>query len=393
MSETKLNIILIGNGMYSTGRGTDGFGTIMPAIVETKRMGINIGNVSIVGTDVDNSLTAKNKVNELLSKAGIKVGVSYFPKEKNDTEEYLKVIKKIEKPACAIIAVPDHLHFKIAKDCLENNIHCLLVKPFTTSLSEAKQLTDIALKKILLDLVEFHKRWDRANISIRDSYNAGELGELLYVLVEYSQRKSIPTEIFKSWSSQTNVLNYLGVHYIDLISFITKAKPLKAMSTGQKYFLKEKGIDTYDSVQTSIEWKALSGNTFIQTLLVNWIDPVNSSSLSDQKIKLIGTRGRYESDQKDRGLTLVTDDDPFEVLNPYFSSSFENEEGFLEWTGYGIESVREFLLSVDSLIAEKNSLEKISKHKPTFQESTLSSSVLEAANLSLQKDSIWIDIA
>ena len=141
---------------------------------------------------------------------------------------------------------------------------------------------------------------------------------------------AIPTEIFKSWSSQTNVLNYLGVHYIDLISFITKAKPLKAMSTGQKYFLKEKGIDTYDSVQTSIEWKALSGNTFIQTLLVNWIDPVNSSSLSDQKIKLIGTRGRYESDQKDRGLTLVTDDDPFEVLNPYFSSSFENEEGLVE---------------------------------------------------------------
>ena len=33
----KLNIVLIGNGMYSTGQGTDGYGTIVPAINEFNR--------------------------------------------------------------------------------------------------------------------------------------------------------------------------------------------------------------------------------------------------------------------------------------------------------------------------------------------------------------------
>ena len=37
---------------------------------------------------------------------------------------------------------------------------------------------------------------------------------------------------------------------------------------------------------------------FTETILTNWIDPENSSAMSDQKIKFIGTKGRFEADQK-----------------------------------------------------------------------------------------------
>ena len=32
-----MNIVIIGTGMYVSGRGTDGYGTILPAIIEWKR--------------------------------------------------------------------------------------------------------------------------------------------------------------------------------------------------------------------------------------------------------------------------------------------------------------------------------------------------------------------
>ena len=39
MTEFKpLNLLIVGGGMYVCGRGTDNFGTILPAVLEAKKM-------------------------------------------------------------------------------------------------------------------------------------------------------------------------------------------------------------------------------------------------------------------------------------------------------------------------------------------------------------------
>jgi predicted dehydrogenase len=210
--------------------------------------------------------------------------------------------------------------------------------------------------------------------------------------VEYSQRKSIPTQNFKGWSSKTNILNYLGVHYIDLMRFITQAFPKKVSATGQNYYLEEMGIETYDAIECSIEWQSINTETFIQTIFTNWVDPDTSTSASDQKIKLIGTKGRFESDQKNRGLFLNVDNKSPKSLNPYFCSSFKNPDNNLEWSGYGIDSIVDFLSSASSLISGNTSLEDMPKSKPSFGESIYSTSVLQAAKQSLDSNSCWIEI-
>ena len=73
---------------------------------------------------------------------------------------------------------------------------------------------------------------DKANIMFRDTILAGRLGTLLYCWVEYSQRKSIPTKFFHSWVERTSILQYLGVHYTDVIRFTTGATPKRVMATG-----------------------------------------------------------------------------------------------------------------------------------------------------------------
>ena len=78
-----------------------------------------------------------------------------------------------------------------------------------------------------------------------------------------------------------------------------------------------------------------NGIKFSETILTSWIDPENSSAMSDQKIKFIGTKGRYEADQKERGIRLNTDDLGVEHINPDFCMPYGSEDGKIRWRGYG----------------------------------------------------------
>ena len=44
-------------------------------------------------------------------------------------------------------------------------------------------------------------------------------------------RKIVPEKIFKGWADKTNILQYLGVHYIDLVYFVTKATPIRVLQS------------------------------------------------------------------------------------------------------------------------------------------------------------------
>ena len=45
-----INVLVIGAGLYVCGKGTEGFGTILPAIYEWKRQTGNKGEVKCVST-------------------------------------------------------------------------------------------------------------------------------------------------------------------------------------------------------------------------------------------------------------------------------------------------------------------------------------------------------
>ncbi|MEE9500012.1 MAG: Gfo/Idh/MocA family oxidoreductase, partial [Candidatus Omnitrophota bacterium] len=54
-----------------------------------------------------------------------------------------------DKVDAVSIAVPTNLHYRIAKDFLNNSIHVLIEKPITNTVDEAQELIDIADSKNL----------------------------------------------------------------------------------------------------------------------------------------------------------------------------------------------------------------------------------------------------
>lgn len=387
---SNLNIIVIGAGMYVCGKGTDDYGTIMPAIFEWKKTN-DIGKVYIAGKSLAGINIFKTKIKELRQKTNTEINIKYFPEKKDSSECYKEAIRKMPKPACVVVVVPDHLHREVAGYAIERGLHTLVVKPLAPTLKEVHEL--IRLQKInkVYCAVEFHKRLDRANLKLKDTISQGLIGDPLYFLVEYSQRKNIPAKVFKKWVTKTNVFQYLGIHYVDIIYFATGAIPKRSMATAQKGWLASKGIDAYDSIQGVIDWVMPSGKKFSSYILTNWIDPENTSAMSEQKIKVIGTRGRYESDQKKRGITIVTDEKGIEDPNPYFCSAYgAGQDAFYD--GYGIASIHQFLADVSEIEKGAINFEDLEDKRPTFRQSIVPTAVLEKINASLAKNGKWVDI-
>ena len=388
-----ISVLVVGSGMYVSGRGTAGYGTILPAISTFQKNTNSISKLFVVGTNVQRTKEAEIKSQQLSELTDVQLPIQFVPKEKDSIETYLNILQKIELPGCAIVAVPDHLHFEVTNECLKKGLHTLVVKPLTPLAHQAKGLIDLSKKNNLYGVVEFHKRWDRQNLILREEFQNGNLGLPLYTWTEYSQRKSIPIQNFQAWVEKSSILQYLGVHYLDIIRFATEAVPIRVMATGQKVWLKKQGMNVFDAIQCTVEWTSLSGNIFNQTLLLNWVDPETSSAMSDQKIKFVGTLGRYEGDQKERGIRLLYDSQKMEEPNPDFCRLYKKNDKTLDWEGYGINSITTFLDDVCKISENKIQPAQFEGKRPTFSEAFYSTAVIEAAHKSLQNNLSWQKVA
>jgi D-galacturonate reductase len=163
------------------------------------------------------------------------------------------------------------------------------------------------------------------------------------------------------------------------------------MAVGQKSWLAAQGIDTYDAIQTIIQWQHDSGR-FTSTHLTHWVDPNSTTAMSDQSIKVIGTRGRIECDQKHRGVQVVSDERGVEDVNPYFSAFFDDSPHGKRFEGYGYQSVRSFLRDVDFVRCGQLNASQLDDVRPSFRDAFVSTAIVEANRASLQQNGQWVDV-
>ena len=392
MTNTKPAALVIGAGMYVCGRGTATYGTVLPTLVQAQTRGM-IGEILVAATARDSIETLQGKLAELNALMGTQVRMVGYPANiQLDPLAYRQALQELPRPACAIVVVPDHLHASITADVIRAGVHPLVVKPLTPTLKEAHELIELADAYNVYGAVEYHKRFDEANFLLRQTVADGRLGDLCYVTVEYSQRRKV-REFFQSWLTDTNIFQYLGVHYVDLIYFITRARPVRALAMGQPHDPASSEALDFDAIQAMVEWEdRATRRRFTSTIVTNWVDPDLTSAMSDQKITVVGTRGRFQSDQKHRGMQLVTDEGGVDDINPYFSQIYAGAEGTLDMYGYGPRSISQFLADVRDLAAGELQRQDLVTKRPSFQEALPSTAVVEAVNRSLSQAGEWVTI-
>jgi len=382
-----MKIIVIGAGMYVTGRNNSGVGTVLSSLSQISKE-LEIEKVTVVATNLVSSKKAKSAIKRINKKLNSSLRVDHY----NLNENNLESLFNIDSYDCTIIATPDNLHYQHALLSIQNHTHVLCVKPLVANTDENRNLVQLQTENNLLGIVEYHKRYDEANLYTKKIINEEFLGDLLYFQVDYSQRIDIPMKTFFKWVENTNIFQYLGVHYVDLFYFFTGYTPERLIAYGTNGILKKNGINTFDSIHVSIIWKRKDDGECITNFNTNWIDPNCTSALSDQKYRLVGTKGRIENDHKNRGIELVTEKTKIQHPNPYFSDYILDANGNSMFFGYGYKSIRQFIFDVRDVKSLHLDISFFENKRPTFKEALISTAVTESVQKSLQNNSSWESI-
>lgn len=162
---------------------------------------------SVPGFSIDMILTA--------SPENVKAAKDDFPKAEI-VQDYEKILQN-EQISLVVLVLPNHLHYKFAKQALEVKKHVLIEKPFTSHLWEANELIELAHKKNLVLSVNHNRRWDSDFRTVKKLVENGILGKVVEYEAHFDRFRNI---VKTGWKEEKEVpgngiLYDLGSHLID----------------------------------------------------------------------------------------------------------------------------------------------------------------------------------
>ncbi|KOQ95641.1 oxidoreductase [Pluralibacter gergoviae] len=115
-----------------------------------------------------------------------------------------------------VIPTPNDTHYPLAKAALEAGKHVVVDKPFTVTLSQARELEALACRCGRLLSVFHNRRWDSDFLTVKSLINDGTLGEVSYFESHFDRYRP---EVRNRWREQggpgSGIWYDLGPHLLD----------------------------------------------------------------------------------------------------------------------------------------------------------------------------------
>ncbi|MBI5382895.1 MAG: Gfo/Idh/MocA family oxidoreductase [Opitutae bacterium] len=231
MQSQKIDVTIVGGGMITND-------LLLPAVYHLQRTGV-VGSINVCALN-NPPLKALTESKELLEAFP---GQSFNafpalsePATKNQPDLFKEVIAKMAPRQVVVVAMPDQLHYAVVMEALKNNQNVLCVKPLVLKYEQTIEIEKIALAKGLFVGVEYHKRFDRRALVAKRSYDLGHFGEFIMGEAKMIEPYYYRHSNFQNWftAENTDPFVYVGCHYVDLVYFITKLKPVEVSVAGVK---------------------------------------------------------------------------------------------------------------------------------------------------------------
>jgi scyllo-inositol 2-dehydrogenase (NADP+) len=117
-----------------------------------------------------------------------------------------------------IIPTPNDTHFPLAKQALLAGKHVVVDKPFTVTLSQARELRQLAQSHNLLLSVFHNRRWDSDFLTVKQLIRDGILGDVVYLGSQYDRFRP---QVLARWREQpgagSGIWFDLAPHLLDQI--------------------------------------------------------------------------------------------------------------------------------------------------------------------------------
>lgn len=115
-----------------------------------------------------------------------------------------------------VIATPNDTHFPLAKAALEAGKNVVVDKPFTVTLSQARELDTLARQQCKLLSVFHNRRWDSDFLTVKALINDGKLGEVVHFESHFDRYRP---QVRARWREQaglgSGIWYDLGPHLLD----------------------------------------------------------------------------------------------------------------------------------------------------------------------------------
>jgi len=292
--------------------------------------------------------------------------------------DYQELIEK-EKPDGVSVVTPDHLHRRIGLRALEQGCHVLIEKPLDVTVEGCRELIEKAESAERILMVDFHKRYDPYHEELRAEVQAGKLGDVLYGYAYMEDRIEVPRDWWPGWASRSSPVWFLGVHMFDLIRWTIGSDPVRVYATGSRKKLVSLGVDTYDAIQTKVEFA--NGASFIVD--ASWVLPDGFEAIVNQGIRMVGTEGVMEVDSQDRGARSCFTGAGMTTYNLGFFKETRDQTGVPVYSGYGIESIQDFALNVAHILSG-GSLQEVAGSYADGQDGLQVTRIAQGAHKSLE---------
>ncbi|WP_027210132.1 Gfo/Idh/MocA family protein [Burkholderia sp. WSM2232] len=198
------------------------------------------------------------------------------------------------------IVTPNHLHAPVATAFLEAGIHVVCDKPLAVSLAEGEALAKLAREKNrLFALTHTYSGYPLVRHA-REMIEAGEIGQIRVVQVEYAQdwlaepvengglNKQAGWRTDPALAGPAGCLGDIGTHAYHLASFVTAMTPV-ALSAELHTFVPGRRID--DHAQAMLRYANGARGML-------WASQVASGAENALRLRVYGTRASLAFDQE-----------------------------------------------------------------------------------------------
>ncbi len=115
----------------------------------------------------------------------------------------------------AVLAVvPLSVHAPVAREALEKDLHVLVEKPFTPTVEDGEALVDLAASNNRFLMINQNYRWFPAPRLARDLVQAGEIGEVVSVALDFHRYYGSG---YRYFFLEQPLLSDMAIHHFDLM--------------------------------------------------------------------------------------------------------------------------------------------------------------------------------
>ena len=153
-----------------------------------------------------------------------------------------------------LIATPHHLHHQITEEAAEAGKHILLEKPMAHNVETCEQILQSVEKYNSRLMIAHIIRFMPAFMKAKKMLVEGIIGELVYAQAHIARKWNTPNR--RSWHLDKNqgggMLTTVGIHYIDLLTWIIDDKVKSVKASVSNSFL---GKETDDAALLFLTYK------------------------------------------------------------------------------------------------------------------------------------------